>query len=245
MTPEAVLLEVFARLAARRGEPLFIREQEVSEWPVDAVTALRSHQILQRSRPATNVVCTGCERACVMPVHVRAEGNGVSRAFVVCDRRPDINRVAVPDEALKQQRVSCEPIAVALAVLLSVPRQASPVIGRERWEIGVCKGRERSSHIVLLADRELNLKIGGHLLPLAEVLKIKRDRLTVDKRTLFRAIDNPIAGAGDVESASQRRDRVERRIREEKAKGTRGFLKAVAEEEGVSVSRIKQIQNHK
>jgi hypothetical protein len=108
MTPEAVLLEVSARLAARRGEPLFIREQEVSEWPVDAVTALRSHQILQRSRPATNVVCTGCERACVMPVHVRAEGNGVSRAFVVCDRRPDINRVAVQDEALKQQRVSVD-----------------------------------------------------------------------------------------------------------------------------------------
>ena len=153
MTPEAVLLEVFARLAARRGEPLFIREQEVSEWPVDAVTALRSHQILQRSRPATNVVCAGCERACVMPVHVRAEGNGLSRAFVVCDRRPDINRVAVQDEALKQQRVSVDalgswrlPDAGALPPDQSAPysRTASTALQRQPPSVGRSETRTSS-----------------------------------------------------------------------------------------------------
>ena len=56
-----------------------------------------------------------------------------------------------------------------------------------------------------------------------------------------RALDQPIAGAGDTESPAQRRERLKKRVQEVKARGTRGFLKVVAQEEGISVSRLKQI----
>ena len=70
---------------------------------------------------------------------------------------------------------------------------------------------------------------------------VNGDRIVIDKRMLKRCVDSPVAGAGDAESAEQRRDRLKARVRAEKAKGTKAFLKMVAEEEGVSVSRVKQL----
>jgi hypothetical protein len=67
------------------------------------------------------------------------------------------------------------------------------------------------------------------------------DRFAVDRRTLNRLVDQPVAGAGDTESATQRRERIKKRVQAEKAKGTKAFLKAVAEEEGISVTRLKQL----
>jgi hypothetical protein len=63
----------------------------------------------------------------------------------------------------------------------------------------------------------------------------------IDRRLLNRCVDHPVAGAGDAESAEQRRERLRARVREEKAKGTRAYVKTVAEEEGISPSRLKQL----
>jgi len=56
-----------------------------------------------RARPAKSVVCPGCERACAMAVHTVSRADGKAASFVVCDKRDDINRVAIPDDLLKQQ----------------------------------------------------------------------------------------------------------------------------------------------
>jgi hypothetical protein len=54
-------------------------------------------------------------------------------------------------------------------------------------------------------------------------------------------VDKPVAGAGDIESAAQRRARLAKLVREERAKGNRAFLKTVAAKEGISISRLKQL----
>ena len=72
-------------------------------------------------------------------------------------------------------------------------------------------------------------------------LELKGDRFSVNRRTLDRLVDQPVAGAGDAESAEQRRERLKVRVRAQKARGTRAFLKVVADEEGISVSRLKQL----
>jgi hypothetical protein len=61
---------------------------------------------------------------------------------------------------------------------------------------------------------------------------------------LAHLVDKPIAGAGDPESAMQRRARLKKRVQSEKDKGTIAFLKIVAEEERISVPRLKQLLNH-
>ncbi len=94
---------------------------------------------------------------------------------------------------------------------------------------------------MLLAGDRLTLTLAGHSIALDEVLSLKDSRFKVDKRRLARLVDQPVAGSGDTESAEQRRERIKKRINELKAKGVKAFLKTVAEEEGLSTSRIKQL----
>jgi hypothetical protein len=112
-----------------------------------------------------------------------------------------------------------------------------------RWEVGMLKGAKHSSHLVLIADGKLTLSLAGHSVPVADVLALEGNAFQVDRRALTRLVDQPIAGAGDAESAAQRRERLKKRVQAVKAKGIKAFLKAVAEEEGISVSRLKQLLN--
>jgi hypothetical protein len=54
-------------------------------------------------------------------------------------------------------------------------------------------------------------------------------------------VDQPVAGAGDVESAAHRRARLKKRVQALKAQSVKAFLQKVAKEEGISVSRLKQL----
>ena len=121
MTPQAVLIDLLARVAASGGEPMFIGAQELSEWPATAVAAMKAQKLLVRARPATSVVCPGCERQCVMPVHAVPAQIADSRAFVVCDKRSDINRVNVPIAHLEQWRVSGDASPASVAQAMGVP----------------------------------------------------------------------------------------------------------------------------
>ena len=102
MTPRDALVELVERVGARHGAAVLIGEEEVRQWPADAVSAMKSHRLLTRARPATAVVCPGCEEDCVMPVHALPAGPRGSASFIVCDKRSDINRVALASEHVAQ-----------------------------------------------------------------------------------------------------------------------------------------------
>ncbi len=110
-----------------------------------------------------------------------------------------------------------------------------------RREVGIFKGGKGSSHLVLLADGRLTLTLAGHSIALADILTLEGNGFKLDKQTLIRLVDKPIGRAGDAESAAQRRERIKKRVQTEKQKGNRAFLKTVAETEGISVSRLKQL----
>jgi hypothetical protein len=71
---------------------------------------------------------------------------------------------------------------------------------------------------------------------------------TITRRHLFllrsdvESFGKPAESASVGETPEQRAVRLTARIAEEKAKGTRAFLKVVAVEEGISISRLKQIR---
>lgn len=242
MTPEAVLVELLDRIGAHHGEAVFVTVQELSTWPVGAVAAMKSLGLLAKTRPATTAMCPGCERECVMPVHVLTDAARGPEAFIVCDKRSDINRVPVPVARLEQWQASGDSVASLLAGLLGLHRSGSGT-DAARWEVGMFKGAKHSSHLVLAVDGKLTLSLAGHSVPVADVLALEGNAFQVDRRTLNRLVDQPVAGAGDVESAAHRRERLKKRVQAVKAKGTKAFLKAVAEEEGISVSRLKQLLN--
>jgi len=241
MTPQSVLTELLDRIAASNGAPVLVGADERADWPAEAVAALQSQGVMTKVRPAVSTVCPGCERECVMPVYTLTGAGHAAGAFIVCDKRSDINRVPVPLDRLEQWQVSGDSIAGMLAALLGLHRSGQDDPSSGRWEVGLLKGAKHSSHVVMRAGNGLTLDLAGHSIVLTEVLALENGALSVDKRALTRLVDQPVAGAGDVESAVQRRERLKKRVQTLKAKGVRAFLKTVAEEEGISVSRLKQL----
>ena len=240
MATNPYLLELLRRVGARNGAAVLLSEEELAGWPAATITAMKAHSLLSKATPATSAVCPGCERECTMPVHILRGTSNSPHAFIVCDKRSDINRVTVSTERLEQWQVSAESIATLIANRLNLHRSPdNPVSGR--WELGGFKGKKHSSHLLLLADGELKLSLAGHSIALTDVLDLTADRIIVDKRRLDRLVDHPATGGGDTESAAGRRTRLIDRVNAEKSKGNRAFLKAVAHEEGISTSRLKQI----
>jgi len=234
-------MELLTRVGASKGAEALISEEELSYWPAAAVTAMKTKKLLVKTRPSVSAICPGCEQECVMPVHIPPAGPGKPRPFIVCDKRSDINRVAVPISRLEQWQTSGTSIADLIAGLLVLRRPDSGDTSVGRWEIGMLKGGKHSSHVVLIADGQLTLNLAGHSIATVDILTFESNAFKLDKRALVRLVDKPIAGAGDTESATQRRIRLKKRVQAEKNKGNKTFLKTVAEEEGISVSRLKQL----
>ena len=241
MTPQCALLELLQRLGAAGGAPILIDAAELSQWPSTAVAAMKSQHLIVKGRPAASAICPGCERECVMPVHTLPATTGSPAAFIVCDKRSDINRVMVPMKALEQWHASGDSVAGLVTDLLALQRPEVSDPNAARWEIGLFRGRAHAGHLVLKADDSLTLAVAGHSIVLEEVIELEDDRLSIDARRLTRLVDSPVSGGGDAESSAQRRARLKKRVREVKAQGTRGFLRSVAAEERISVSRLKQL----
>jgi hypothetical protein len=242
MTADDALVELLDRVGRTSGRSALFTAEELEQWPIDAVTAMKAVGLLAAAAPASSVPCPGCERYCFMPVHVYpAEQNRPARAFISCDKPEDVGTVTVPIGRLGQWQASGDSIAALLADLLSLSRSTRGARSEGRWELGLFRGSRGSSHLVLRFDQNLTLALAGHSIPVAEVLTLHDGEFVIDERRITRSVDQPVAGAGDMESAAQRRARLRGRVQQVKARGTKAFLKTVAAEEGISISRLKQL----
>jgi hypothetical protein len=239
MTADEVLSEVLARLSAGQGEPVFVRNQELDAWPGEVVQALKASQVLTPAEPAASAVCPGCEMACVMPVHVRSSGSDLD-AFIVCEERDDTNRVGVPVTCLEQWQASGISVADFLTQTLGVRRSGTPC-EKWRWEVGVFKGTKPPYYLFLEAKNGLVLTLAGNAIPLIEVLTITNDRILIDRKILGQMADRPTVAAGDRETKLLRKKRLMARRKELEAAGVSPVLPALAQEEGISTSRVKKI----
>lgn len=200
MNQEGALIELLGRVSAQNGAAILISDHELNGWPADAVTAMKESDLLAKCRPGTSAVCPGCERECIMPVHVLTNPGNDPRAFIVCDKRSDINRVPVPLGDLAQWQVSGESIAALLANLLDLHRSGTGDTDAARWEVGMFKGESHSGQLVLIADGNLTLSLANHSIPLAQVLTLDERGIRANRHTLLRAVDGdvqqPSAGIG-------------------------------------------------
>jgi hypothetical protein len=240
-----VLYVVLDRLAAAAGEVALFSERELAEWPAAALARLKAEGLLVKGPPADTLTCPGCEEDCLMPVEIVTTTSGTLRAFVVCDKRDDVARVAIARDLLEQWTSSPERVADVLARLLNIRRSGSDSTAR-RWDVGLLKGtKQNGAHVVLGIENELRLTIAGHSLPVADVLELGDKGLSIERRALLRCVDNPLAPAGDRESAEHRKERLRKRRNELKAMGKRNFNQILAAEEGISPSAIKQLLQEK
>lgn len=217
---------------------------EVNNWPPHTLEILVGSGLLQPTQPVATIECNGCEENCIMPVIIYpTQCNKPGRAFINCDKRDDIGRVPVNFHHMEQWQATDDLVAKLLTKLLKLSQTLTQKIDDKQWHIGTLLGNKHRSLITLLTGETISLSFSGHIVPLINILSIKDNMLVLDKTTLIRLVNSP-ANQGGAETPEVRRERLKTRIREEKAKGTKAFLQMVAKEEGISVSRLKQIRDN-
>ncbi len=239
MTGNDALEALLARLAASYDGSVFFSVADLRKWPKVAVSAFQKAELLKPAAPAVSVTCNGCGQHCSMPVEIVAEA-GRSAAFVVCDKREDINRVDVPLERLERWQASCEAMAAFLAATLDINRPLNVATQVKRWDVGRLRSK-RVEPVVLTIVDGLALELAGHSVPLDEVLSLKGGRLELDRQRLVDCVDNPAGGGRASESGAQRALRIATRCEQLKETGSRDFREVVAREEDVSVETIKKL----
>lgn len=243
MTPKATLSELLARLAASRGAAVYVSDDELAGWPHGLMAEFKALRLLVRASPAASVVCPGCERACVMPVEVLADDGHGAAAFIVCDKRSDINRVVVPIGALKRWKATGELLADCLSRLLHFESRPSGADAVNRWPIGMLQGKKHKDRLALFAgDVGLTLAVAGHTVALDEVLTVKKQAIWLDRAALLLFVDQPTGKvAAESESADDRQTRLQALTAKERMRSPQKFLKVVADREGITVYALKQV----
>jgi hypothetical protein len=189
MTPEDALIELLARVGAGNGVAVFVSAEELSQWPAVAVAVMKSQKLLVKARPAVSVVCPGCERECVMPVHTLQRAVGVAASFVVCDKRSDINRVPVSAFRLTQWRCDAEAVCAFVAANLGLRRSGQHSADSGLLNVGMATGDKRSQMLCLRTDGDLALVTGNNAMPLAELVGFSDGEYSVDRLMIRRLVN--------------------------------------------------------
>lgn len=205
MTPLEALLELLERVGANNGAAL-VSEEELSRWPAEAVRQLKSQKLLTRASPAVSAVCSGCEQECTMPVHTVSAGPGKAASFAVCDKRDDINRVAVPAERLKQWRCGPEAVGLFVGHGVGLHPESQRKAADGLWELGLVKGKRRSQMVCLRAGEALELVAGGNAFPLAELLRYGAEGYSVDSEAIRQLVDAATTGDSRYTPSNARRE---------------------------------------
>jgi hypothetical protein len=189
MTPQAALTQLLARVGAGSGAVL-VSAKELGQWPLAAVAAMKSQALLRRARPAASVVCPGCERECVMPVHTLLGGPRGAVSFVVCDKRGDIDRVPVSAERLTQWRCDTETVCGFIATSLELRRSDQRVADAGLHNVGIAFGDKRWQLLSLKADDGLVLVAGNSAVPLAELIVYQDGAYSLDVVGVRQLVDS-------------------------------------------------------
>jgi len=190
MTFLDVLIELLERIAANGGAKVLISEDELRQWPIESVQAMKKQKLIARARPATSAICPGCEEACVMPVNTLPGEKGASASFIVCDKRNDINRVALSPEKLTQWQSDPDLLCGFIAANLGIRRSKKRSANIGFMEIGMASGNKRNRMLCLRIDDELNLVTGDSVLPLAEAVDFKADGYFLDEVMIRNLVDS-------------------------------------------------------
>jgi hypothetical protein len=232
MTSGEALDALLTRIADSFDGVVYVSEEVLSGWPKGVVSTLKADGLLRQASPAGSATCDGCERRCHMPVEV-LDYSGEMAAFIFCDKLDNIDRVEVPLKSLNRWQSSGQAVAEFLAATLKMRQPSAATTRAKSWPVGMLRDK-RSAHVELDGERVLTLKMAGHVVPLADVLRLKGKALMLDKQCLVERVNNPVAGGGTPGSAAERAEQITRLAKEE-------GVKAAAARFRISPSRVKQI----
>lgn len=188
MKPVDALIELLDRVGANHGTAVLVNDDELRQWPSEAVKAMQSQRLVAKARPAASAICPGCEHQCVMPVHTMPTAARIAVSFIVCDKRNDTNRVPVSVGRLIQWQCNADLVCGFIAASLGL-RRTGRQTAADLWEIGIASGNRRRQMLCLQADGELTLVVGGNKVPLAELIGFCDGQYSLDGAMICRMVD--------------------------------------------------------
>ena len=190
MTPREALLDLVARVGARDGAAVRISETDVRQWSAEAIGALKAHRLLVRARPARTVVCPGCEADCVMPVQTIPAGPPRAAArFIVCDKRSDINRVALTTAHVDQWKCDAEALARFVAAQLGLRRSRHRIDESGTRSLGLAAGDTRHQMLGLRTHGDVTLVVADTAVALADLIDFTRGAYVLDTAAIRHLVD--------------------------------------------------------
>jgi hypothetical protein len=132
-------------------DAIFVGQDDLPHGQGALIEPLLRCGLLIPAQPAKATICEGCERCCIMAVQFAPPRPGHSaRGFIVCDKRDDIGRVAVPSEGLRRWATSWQGIARLLAKVLGIVGEPIQVDARRHWLLGSVNRGGKSVEVALL-----------------------------------------------------------------------------------------------
>ena len=189
MTPREALLDLVARVGARDGAAVRISETDVRQWPAEAVSALKAHRLLVRARPARTVVCPGSEADCVMPVQTIPAGPRAAARFIVCDKRSDINRVALTTAHVDQWKCDGEALARFVVAQLGLRRSRHQIDESGTRPLGLAAGDTRHQMLGLRTHGDVTLVVADTAVALADLIDFERGAYRLDTAAIRHLVD--------------------------------------------------------
>lgn len=239
MTVNESLSRLLALLNFKGGEVLTLDADDVSDFPKEHFELFVKHGILQTIADTRHVVCDGCDERCDRPVQIyRANHTSPARAFVLCELRDDVGRVAIDFERLKQWQMTERQLAEMVRDLIGQTSQGFVKDG-VFWRLGVINGGQHKAQVSLQFDGNGVVVSGGHKVPLMELLSLDKDALRIDLEKIRKMVNEPTGFSDDVESTKARNVRLLKRRNELKSKGVRNFNQQIASEENLSLAAVK------
>lgn len=190
MTPQAALIELLERVSASQGNAVLVNDGDLTQWPIAAVVAMKTQGLLAKTKPASSTICPGCERDCVMPVHIiPAKENLPARAFISCDKRSDISRVPVSFKKLNQWHCNIDFLCRFIATSLGLRRSNKQTASNDLWNIGIVTDDKRSQILCLQTNGELILVLGNNEILLTELIKYHNGSYSLENALIRQLMD--------------------------------------------------------
>jgi hypothetical protein len=208
MTLNEVLLSLLEPLG-ETGKAHLVGDDTIQQWPPNSLGKLLEAGILSAAAPAQSIECHGCEHRCFMDVHhLPGIDARPSRAFVVCDvpeKQEQMGRIPVPEDRLKQWKVTPAQIALAVAELLATESKVEDRHGKSNIRIGLLK-HKKGRRWVSLNKSPLTLEVNGHHLPVSEALYFDSGVIAIDSDRIASLIDKTPKGAKEYAPTTDKRE---------------------------------------
>jgi len=110
---------------------------EILVLSTDLFGKLIGKGIFEEIKPSKIVQCDGCEELCIQEVVFSTDSvSGVTRAFIVCDKREEIGRIEVSLDDLKQWQLNMEKFSQWLSQQMHIEDPGYSIISNRLWWLG-------------------------------------------------------------------------------------------------------------